>query len=1489
MVRLGGSRRASSARHRVGVRPLIATAAALSVAAALLSPVPAAAETAAASETLPAPTAASSSRAGVFWAAPSSTSAQVHQAAAVSAAASSVAAAAGWPAASGLLAAGPGVVVLAQPGGFLDVPGDAYYSTPVAELAAAGVFAGTECVEGFCPGEPVDRKTMAVWTVRVLDGVDPPAVSESRFDDVDAAGFHARFIERMAELGVTRGCGDGTNFCPERSVSRAQMAVFLSRAYSLPDGSDPGFADVPADAWYAADVARLAASGITVGCGDGTVFCPSRATTRAQMATFLWRAENRIEPETSPGELEVVQQEVLDSSGGVVEAGGTVVRVPAGAVDEPVQVEIREPLGVFGTVEGGAVVGIEHRGPLAAPVTVAWDVGHLSDAQLRSILLVRWDSGLSQWLPVDVDYEIAAGVLTAEIQQWSWTTWIAEVQDTAANISQTFQEILGRRVDAPECSGGLPEWVTNTVEPDEGANAAAIRLCYEYRGGEAVTMRMANNRVFSQFVYSDTPGAWGDTVEGPLPRLSILGVLHQVASKVFSDDTRVFMPPLTQAAVAIGRPQGPVTHTIHFHREHTAETFLGDVVFFVGSKLPTPTGTAAFEVVGVFLTVLFECSAPRLFRKVGPDEGLWELFSAAVGATRKCIESMQLPTTDEYTKLTKALAKKSLSLQEFRRLFNAETLSGLKGALRALAVAEAFGIFFDLAADEWAESTPWSIKVQGRIASLGDWTPTCSDTEEDSNRLFLNLVLRKPFTTATALGDLRTFDSWRPSAEEAVAPLADCGNSHKVNVAADVDDTWGIEPADKGIVRDLILEMVAPDPTGGYSAITAGDSHTCALSADGVVACWGDNTHGRLYEPDGQYSAIAAGGRHTCGIRTDGTVECWGDNTDGQLDAPAGEFRAITAGWNHSCAVRSDNTVECWGGYFATDSVRPQQGVHATSPEGHYSDVAAGWIHTCAILTNGTIECWGSKDEGQLDAPVGQFRAIAAGFTHSCAIRSSDNTIECWGDDSRDKTNAPVGQFRAIAAGRNHSCAIGTDNNATCWGIVGSHGQLDAPEDQYSAIAAGWNHSCAIRTNGGTITCWGNNNTGQTDAPGDTDPPDDTTGGTAPNTTAPPPTPTAASNAVTAGGSHSCGLLSSGTITCWGQNEHGQADAPAGTFKAVTAGGSHSCGLLSSGTITCWGQNVNGQADAPAGTFKAVDAGYVHSCGLRSNDTITCWGYNYYGQADAPAGTFKAVTAGTTVHSCGLRSSGTITCWGDNGAGQSDAPAGTFKAVTAGSDHSCGLRSKDTITCWGGNAYGQADAPAGTFKAVTAGDGYSCGLLSHGTITCWGYNGFGESDAPAGTFKAVTVGSHHSCGLRSNDTITCWGHNYYGEADAPSGTFGARGDGPTVAVSKGGLGPTSVGPGEGVPCAPDTPTCRYLNVELRNFAAGTYTVSCSHDGWQGDPDPSTFWTFTVTVGESGSASSDGPCFINFAKLTGNGAYVTVSSTGTDTITSNWLK
>ena len=105
------------------------------------------------------------------------------------------------------------------------------------------------------------------------------------------------------------------------------------------------------------------------------------------------------------------------------------------------------------------------------------------------------------------------------------------------------------------------------------------------------------------------------------------------------------------------------------------------------------------------------------------------------------------------------------------------------------------------------------------------------------------------------------------------------------------------------------------------------------------------------------------------------------------------------------------------------------------------------------------------------------------------------------------------------------------------------------------------------------------------------------------------------------------------------------------------------------------------------------------------------------------------------------------------------------------------------------------------------------------------------ADRSSGTFTAVAAGWAHTCGLKNDATITCWGYNRYGQPYARSGPLGPVGvNRPTVTVTKGSPGPTEIGPGQRVPCAADTPTCRYINIELLGFAAGTYTVSCSHDG-----------------------------------------------------------
>ncbi len=136
---------------------------------------------------------------------------------------------------------------------------------------------------------------MAVWLVRVLDGTAPPPAA-SRFVDVDPDIWWTPYVERLAVLGVTVGCATGpARFCPDRSVTRAEMATFLTRAFDLGAASSFGFVDIGGNT-HADSIDALAGAGVTVGCATGPArFCPDDSVTRAEMATFLTRAIRRAD------------------------------------------------------------------------------------------------------------------------------------------------------------------------------------------------------------------------------------------------------------------------------------------------------------------------------------------------------------------------------------------------------------------------------------------------------------------------------------------------------------------------------------------------------------------------------------------------------------------------------------------------------------------------------------------------------------------------------------------------------------------------------------------------------------------------------------------------------------------------------------------------------------------------------------------------------------------------------------------------------------------------------------------------------------------------------------------------------------------------------------------------------------------------------------------------------------------------------------------
>ena len=119
---------------------------------------------------------------------------------------------------------------------------------------------------------------------------DPPA---QRFEDVPPANIFYAFIEEMAVRQITLGCG-GSNYCPQEPVLREQMAAFIMRAlgeHAPPTPAIQRFQDVDSSSPFYSYIDRMAELGITFGCGNGN-FRPGDGVTRGQMAAFLNRAFN---------------------------------------------------------------------------------------------------------------------------------------------------------------------------------------------------------------------------------------------------------------------------------------------------------------------------------------------------------------------------------------------------------------------------------------------------------------------------------------------------------------------------------------------------------------------------------------------------------------------------------------------------------------------------------------------------------------------------------------------------------------------------------------------------------------------------------------------------------------------------------------------------------------------------------------------------------------------------------------------------------------------------------------------------------------------------------------------------------------------------------------------------------------------------------------------------------------------------------------------
>jgi len=203
--------------------------------------------------------------------------------------------------------------------------------------------------------------------------------------------------------------------------------------------------------------------------------------------------------------------------------------------------------------------------------------------------------------------------------------------------------------------------------------------------------------------------------------------------------------------------------------------------------------------------------------------------------------------------------------------------------------------------------------------------------------------------------------------------------------------------------------------------------------------------------------------------------------------------------------------------------------------------------------------------------------------------------------------------------------------------------------------------------------------------------------------------------------------------------------------QRLSAGVHHTCGVLESGAVKCWGFDGSGRLRVPAGAYRSVASGVHHTCGVLESGAVKCWGSDDYGQLRAPGGAYRSVSAGS-YHTCGVLESGAVKCWGEDKYGRLRAPGGAYRSVSAGGAHTCGVLESGAVKCWGFDWHGRLRAPAGVYRSVSAGSSHTCGVLESGAVKCWGSSTLGEATPPPGL--TIATGGTEPIDGKTTDTKT---------------------------------------------------------------------------------------------------------------------------------------
>lgn len=379
-----------------------------------------------------------------------------------------------------------------------------------------------------------------------------------------------------------------------------------------------------------------------------------------------------------------------------------------------------------------------------------------------------------------------------------------------------------------------------------------------------------------------------------------------------------------------------------------------------------------------------------------------------------------------------------------------------------------------------------------------------------------------------------------------------------------------VEPGDTFDIPRAVTRPVKVSGDQQFTAIASGFFHSCALDTAGRAWCWGGNLYRQtgqsdpgvpcdngsarcivrpsLVETNLTFAAISAGVTHSCALTSEGLAYCWGGGYvnergilgDGQMTLSAKpvpvagglRFKSISAGGRITCAVSTDDKGYCWGlgGMVGdgteNDALSPVQVAGNLS----FTSVSAGGLHACGVTTAGAMWCWGSNQLGQIGDGRVTGLPMGAGSGPSAPVRVNTEKV-----------------FESVVAGGGHTCGVTRESEVLCWGQnhVGQLG-IGAPGQPQSTprmvvggsglrgVAANAVHTCALKPDG-AARCWGGNWFG---AIGDGTSTAQNTGSERFVPT--PPITSVLFSQISAGGSHTCALAKDGRAWCWGDRARGQ-------------------------------------------------------------------------------------------------------------------------------------------------------------------------------------------------------------------------------------------------------------------------------------------------------------------------------------------------------------